>query len=82
MASKRVTTNDLATAELAVRHEADTYEDDDENRLSLLRVADWLDVQRQQRYRRMAYRKMPDALGYRQVTPRPRLPLGGEQHGE
>jgi hypothetical protein len=82
MASKRVTCDDLATAELAVRHEAETYNEGDEaTEQSLLRVADWLFTQRQQRYRRMAYRTMPDALGYRQATPRPALPQPGEQHG-
>lgn len=54
--SGRVSTDDLANAELAVRHEADTYLDGDQARAALLRVADWLHAEQQRRYRRMSDR--------------------------
>lgn len=55
--SDRVTTDDLALAELAIRHEAETYnENDDDTEAALLRVADWVYRERMRRYRRMGER--------------------------
>lgn len=65
----RVTTDDLANAVVALQRTSESMidgpddSDYDEHFGSLLRVAAWLEIERQRRYQRMGKRSLPKLLG-------------------